>query len=73
MEKVIDINLKSNFKLTQLIIRKTIKSRWGKIINNTDAAKIGNLGQVNYVASKAAIEGMTRTIANEVASKKYKY
>ena len=32
-------------------------------------AKIGNVGQVNYVASKAAIEGMTRTIANEVASR----
>ena len=47
-----------------------IKSRWGRIINITsDAAKIGNVGQVNYVASKAAIEGMTRTIANEVASR----
>ncbi len=68
--EVLNLNLKSNFKLTQLIIRDMIKSRWGRIINITsDAAKIGNVGQVNYVASKAAIEGMTRTIANEVASR----
>ena len=42
----------------------------GRIINiSSDAAKLGNPGQTNYVASKAAIEGMTRTIANEVASR----
>ena len=42
----------------------------GRVINiSSDAAKIGNPGQSNYVASKAAIEGLTRTIANEVASR----
>ena len=47
-----------------------IKLKWGRIINiSSDAAKLGNPGQTNYVASKAAIEGMTRTIANEVASR----
>ena len=47
-----------------------IKSRWGRIINiSSDAAKIGNAGQANYVASKSAIEGLTRTLANEVASR----
>ena len=47
-----------------------IKSRWGRIINiSSDAAKIGNPGQSNYVASKSAIEGLTRTLANEVASR----
>ena len=47
-----------------------IKSRWGRIINiSSDAAKIGNVGQANYVASKSAIEGLTRTLANEVASR----
>ena len=47
-----------------------IKEKWGRIINITsDAAKIGNPGQSNYVAAKAAIEGMTRSIANEVASR----
>ena len=47
-----------------------IKKKWGRIINITsDAAKIGNPGQSNYVASKSAIEGLTRTLANEVASR----
>ena len=47
-----------------------IKSKWGRIVNiSSDAAKIGNPGQSNYAASKSAIEGLTRTIANEVASR----
>ena len=47
-----------------------MKKKWGRIINiSSDAAKIGNPGQSNYVASKAAIEGLTRTLANEVASR----
>jgi len=69
-EDVINLNLNSNFFLTKLLIRDMIKNKWGRIINITsDAAKIGNPGQSNYVASKAAIEGLTRTIANELASR----
>ena len=67
---VINVNLNSNFKLTKKILKGMIKSRWGRIVNiSSDAAKIGNSGQANYVASKAAIEGLTRTLANEVASR----
>ena len=67
---VININLNSNFKLTKIIIKDMIKAKWGRIVNiSSDAAKIGNPGQSNYVASKSAIEGLTRTIANEVASR----
>ena len=67
---VIDLNLNSNFKLTKLIIKGMIKEKWGRIINiSSDAAKIGNPGQANYVAAKSAIEGMTRTIANETATR----
>ena len=67
---VININLNSNFKLTKKILKGMIKSRWGRVVNiSSDAAKIGNSGQANYVASKSAIEGLTRTIANEVASR----
>ena len=67
---VININLNSNFKLTKKILKGMIKNRWGRIINiSSAAAKIGNSGQANYVASKSAIEGLTRTIANEVASR----
>ena len=67
---VINVNLNSNFKLTKQILKDMIKNRWGRIVNiSSDAAKIGNAGQANYVASKSAIEGLTRTLANEVASR----
>ena len=67
---VININLNSNYKLTKIVIKDMIKVKWGRIVNiSSDAAKIGNPGQSNYVASKSAIEGLTRTIANEVASR----
>ncbi len=67
---VININLNANYKLTKYILKGMIKSRWGRIVNiSSDAAKIGNAGQANYVASKSAIEGLTRTLANEVASR----
>ena len=47
-----------------------IKKRWGRIVNITSVvAKIGNAGQANYVASKSAIEGFSRTLAQEVASR----
>ena len=47
-----------------------IKKKWGRIINITsDASVVGNPGQANYTASKAAVEGLTRTIANEVAKR----
>ena len=67
---IININLNANYKLTKLIIKDMVKQKWGRIINITsDAAKIGNPGQANYVTSKSGIEGLTRTIANEVASR----
>ena len=69
-DEVINVNLHANYLLSKLIIKDMVKSKWGRIINiSSDAAKIGNPGQANYVASKSAIEGLTRTIANEVASR----
>ena len=69
-DEVINVNLHANYMLSKLIIKDMVKSKWGRIINiSSDAAKIGNPGQANYVASKSAIEGLTRTIANEVASR----
>ena len=52
------------------IIKGMIKKKWGRIINISSAvAKMGNPGQANYVASKAAIEGFSRSLALEVASR----
>ena len=69
-KKVIDINLYANFLITKLTIKGMVKKRWGRVINiSSDAAKIGNPGQTNYVASKSAIEGFSRSLASEVASR----
>jgi len=69
-KKVIDINLNANFSITKIAIRGMVKKKWGRVINiSSDAAKIGNPGQTNYVASKSAIEGFSRSLASEVASR----
>tara|TARA_B100000965_G_scaffold404075_1_gene433854 strand:+ start:1815 stop:2534 length:720 start_codon:yes stop_codon:yes gene_type:complete len=68
--QVININLNANFSITKTAIKDMVKKRWGRIINiSSDAAKIGNPGQTNYVASKSAIEGFSRSLANEVAAR----
>ena len=65
---VIDVNLKSVFNCTQSVIRTMSKQRKGAIVNiSSVAGQIGNVGQTNYSASKAAIIGFTKTVAREVA------
>ena len=50
--------------------RAFIMARWGRIINlSSVVARMGNAGQTNYVASKAGIEGFTRSLAQELASR----
>jgi len=69
-KEVIDINLNANFSITKIAIKGMVKNRWGRVVNiSSDAAKIGNPGQTNYVASKSAIEGFSRSLASEVASR----
>ena len=69
-KEVMNINLNANFFITKLAIKGMVKKRWGRVINiSSDAAKIGNPGQTNYVASKSAIEGFSRSLASEVASR----
>ena len=51
-------------------LRGMLKNKWGRIINiSSAAAAIGNKGQSNYVAAKAGIEAMSKTLAREVGSK----
>tara|TARA_X000000368_G_scaffold415797_1_gene408297 strand:- start:715 stop:1434 length:720 start_codon:yes stop_codon:yes gene_type:complete len=69
-DDVLNVNLNSNFLLTKLIIKGMVKKKWGRIVNiSSVVAKMGNAGQANYVASKSAIEGFSRTLAQEVASR----
>jgi 3-oxoacyl-[acyl-carrier protein] reductase len=69
-DEVININLKSVFNLTKVVVRYMLKVRKGSIINLTSVVGIeGNAGQSNYAASKAGIIGFTKSIAQELGSR----
>ena len=68
--RVIDTNVNGLFRIIKPALRAMIKARFGRIINiSSVVARMGNPGQTNYVASKAAIEGYSRALALELASR----
>ena len=67
---VIETNLNGLYRVTKAVLRGMLKARWGRIVNvGSVVARMGNPGQSNYVASKSAIEGFSRALAFEVASR----
>jgi 3-oxoacyl-[acyl-carrier protein] reductase len=67
---VIDTNLKGTFLGCKLVSKAMIKQKYGKIINiSSVVGQMGNKGQTNYVASKAGIDGMTKTLSKELGSR----
>ncbi|MBA8778378.1 3-oxoacyl-[acyl-carrier-protein] reductase [Staphylococcus schleiferi subsp. coagulans] len=69
-DEVIDTNLKGVFNCIQKVTPQMLKQRHGRIINLTSiVGAVGNPGQINYVASKAGVIGMTKTAARELASR----
>lgn len=69
-DAVINTNLNGVYRMSKLVIRGMMKARWGRIINiSSIVASMGNAGQVNYAAAKAGIEGFSRSLAREVASR----
>ena len=67
---VIDVNLTASFRLCRAAMRGMMKKRWGRIINITSVVGVtGNPGQANYVASKAGVIGLTKSLAQELASR----
>ena len=69
-QKVIDVNLTSNFLISKFFIKKMIKNKSGKIVNITSiVGHTGNAGQSNYAASKSGIIGMSKSLAIEYAKK----
>lgn len=67
---VLEVNLTSTMRLCRGVLRGMMKSRWGRIVNiGSVVGSTGNPGQGNYAASKAALVGMSKSLANEVASR----
>lgn len=67
---VLDVNLKAAFKLSRNCLRGMMKRRHGRIIGITSIVGVtGNPGQMNYAASKAGMIGMSKSLAQEVASR----
>jgi 3-oxoacyl-[acyl-carrier protein] reductase len=69
-EEVIRINLEAAFRLMRAAAKPMMKARFGRIISISSVVGVtGNPGQANYVASKAALIGMTKAVAQELASR----
>jgi len=69
-DKVIEVNLKGVFNMTQMVAPVMLKEGKGSIINTSSIVGVyGNIGQTNYAATKAGVIGMTKTWAKELARK----
>ncbi len=67
---VLQINLSGAFYTAQQVLLGMMRERWGRIINIASVVgQMGNAGQANYVSSKAGIIGLTKALAQEVASR----
>lgn len=68
--KVLQVNLEAAFRISRAAVKPMMKNRFGRIISITSIVGVtGNPGQVNYAASKAGLIGMSKSLAQEVASR----
>ncbi len=68
--QVLDVNLTASMRLMRGVLRGMMKARWGRIVNiSSVVGATGNPGQANYVASKAGLVGLSKALAQEVASR----
>ena len=68
--EVLNTNLGGIYRVSKAVLRGMTKARWGRIINvSSVVARMGNAGQANYCASKAGIEGFTRSLAKEIGGR----
>ncbi len=69
-DSVMDTNLKSVYRVSKACLRGMTKARFGRIVSiSSVVATMGNSGQTNYAAAKAGMEGFSRALAREVASR----
>ncbi len=69
-DAIMETNLKSVYRLSKGVLRGMMKARWGRIINIASVVGVmGNAGQCNYAAAKAAIIGFSKSLAREVGSR----
>ena len=69
-KRVIDVSLHGFFHVTQPLLLPMARSRWGRIVSISSVAGVmGNRGQTNYAAAKAALHGATKSLAREMASR----
>lgn len=69
-DNVINTNLSGVFNLIKASVKPMVKNRWGRIINiSSVVASMGNPGQANYVAAKAGVIGLSKSLAKELASR----
>jgi len=67
---VVDTNLTGAFRVCRAVVPNMIRGKFGRIVNvSSVVGSMGNAGQVNYAASKSGLEGFTRSLAREVASR----
>lgn len=69
-DRVLAVNLNAVARLSRAVLRGMMKQRDGRIINiSSVVGSVGNAGQMNYAASKAAVEGMSRALAREIGNR----
>ena len=69
-KRVIDVSLHGFFHVTQPLLLPMARTRWGRIVSiSSVAAVLGNRGQANYAAAKAALHGASRSLAREMGSR----
>ncbi|KGQ19087.1 3-oxoacyl-(acyl-carrier protein) reductase [Lysobacter dokdonensis DS-58] len=69
-KRVIDVSLHGFFHVTQPLLLPMARTRWGRIVSvSSVAAVLGNRGQANYAAAKAALHGASKSLAREMGSR----